>query len=191
MNYLQAFARPALLALFWFAMIGAAPQPAAYTFHAEVAGVLHRFPWLHFHLSGEGEYVRGDRYVLRFTKVPSFAAGRVHDLDLAIVDQSMWANNFIVRIAGEQPGTTIYALQALHDPNFTGARVVVSAERGLQCVDEQFRDGSTIHMTVTTADVGGYALPSSIEVRLDAPGLAIAATAKFSSYSFAAPSDSR
>ena len=80
-----------------------------YTFHMNVALAMHHFPWLHFHISGIGQNVRGRRYIVRFTKMPFFARG-FHTIDLSALDPSMWKSRYNVRLVARRGSMTMFSL---------------------------------------------------------------------------------
>ncbi len=155
-----------------------------YTFHADVAVAMHHFPWLHFHLAGDGLYQRGDRYGLHFTQMPRFAS-QIHDIDLSMLDPSLWPKDYRYVVAGSDGADTIFNLQALRDPTLAKAQVALN-DQGADWVDATYTDGMHIHMNVSSSDAGGYLLPSKLGVTIDYPHMPLSANATFSSYQFAA-----
>lgn len=144
---------------------------------------MHHFPWLHFRLIGDGLYQRGDRYIVHFTQMPRFAS-QIHDIDLSMLDPSLWPKNYRYAAAGSEDAGTIFNLKALHDPMLAKAQVALN-ERGADWVDATYTDGMHIHMNVSSADAGGYLLPSTLDVTIDYPHMPLSATATFGGYQFA------
>ncbi|MBV8331563.1 MAG: hypothetical protein JO192_02410 [Candidatus Eremiobacteraeota bacterium] len=155
----------------------------SFTFHADVAVAMHHFPWLHFHLLGDGTYDRGDRYFVHFTKMPFFA-GQVRDIDLSMLDPALWPKNYAYTAMGFDGPDAVFSLQALDDPTLTKAQVGLS-NRGADWVDTTYSDGTHIHMILTVGPTGAYVLPTKMDVTIDRPHMPLSATATFTDYSFA------
>ncbi len=152
----------------------------SFTFHANVAMAMRHFPWLHFHVQGTGDYLRGDHYVLRLANLP-FSSG-THQIDLSMIDTGMWAHRYRYREIGEHDGDTLFALQSLHDSSLKSATVAVSPSSGPHWVDAAYADGTHIHMTVGTGDVQGFLLPATLDADVDRPHMPLSAAATFNDY---------
>jgi len=153
-----------------------------FTFHADVGVKMHHFPWLHFHLSGDGTYKKGNRYWVHFTQMPFFAK-QVHDIDLSMLDPTLWPKNYAYEAAGIQGDDAVFDLQALHDPNLEKAQVALNGQ-GADWVDATYKDGMHIHMTVTPGQTGAYLLPQKMDISVDYPHMPLSASADFTGYSF-------
>jgi hypothetical protein len=153
-----------------------------FTFHADVAVKMHHFPWLRFHLSGDGTYERGNRYWVHFTQMPFFAK-QVHDIDLSMLDPTLWPKNYTYTAVGIDGDDAVFALQALHDPNLAKAQVALN-DQGADWVDATYNDGMHIHMTVKPAQTGAYLLPVKMDVSIDYPHMPLSANADFTNYQF-------
>jgi hypothetical protein len=153
-----------------------------FTFHADVAVRMHHFPWLRFHLTGDGTYKKGDRYWVHFTQMPFFAK-QVHDIDLSMLDPTLWPKNYTYDAAGIDGADAIFDLQALHDPNLDKAQVALNGQ-GADWVDATYKDGMHIHMTVIPGQAGAYLLPTKMDVSIDYPHMPLSASADFSGYQF-------
>lgn len=154
-----------------------------FTFHADVAVKMHHFPWLGFHLSGDGTYVRGDRYWVHFTQMPFFAK-QVHDIDLSMIDPTLWPKNYVYTAMGFQGPDAVFSLQPLHDPTLSKAQVGLN-DQGADWVDTTYTDGMHIHMVLTDAPAGSYVLPTKMDVSIDYPHMPLSAKADFTNYTFA------
>lgn len=153
-----------------------------FTFHADVGVKMHHFPWLRFHLSGDGKYEKGQRYWVHFTQMPFFAK-QVHDIDLSMLDPTLWPKNYRYTPMGIDGDDAIFALTALHDPNLVKAQVALNAQ-GTDWVDSTYKDGMHIHMTVTPGQTGAYLLPQKMDVSIDYPHMPLSASADFTAYQF-------
>jgi hypothetical protein len=152
-----------------------------FTFHADVAVAMHHFPWLHFHLIGDGQYRRHGRYVVHFTQMPFFAKN-VHDIDLSLLNPALWRKEYVVSERGISGQDTVFDLQARHDPSLKSAEVALN-ENGPDWVDATYADGTHIHMTVTATE-SGFLLPTKLDCAIDVPHMPLSATADFTDYRF-------
>jgi hypothetical protein len=164
------------------------PSLDAYSFHLDAAMAMKHFPWLHFHIAGEGQYVRGERYVVTFTQLPFFARS-VKQVDLSPLDPSMWSKQFIVTVAARSDGITTFLLRKrerdVRDPNpLIEALVTLDAQHATRDVVLRYSTGQ-IHLILTPAETQGYRLPAAFSADIDMPGEALTAQAKFSDYSIA------
>lgn len=161
------------------------PSLTAYSFHFDAAMAMKHFPWLHFHLAGDGEYIRGERYVVDFTQTPFFARN-VKQVDLSPLDPSMWAKQYSVSIAAQSDGTTTFCLHKLHpDPQdqhpLVDALVTLDAQHATRDVVLHYSDGQ-IHLVLSPAETQGYRLPASFTADINMPGENLTAQANFSDY---------
>jgi hypothetical protein len=159
----------------------------SFTFRANVAMAMRHFPWLHFHVSGTGDYKRGDHYVLRLTSGLPFSSA-MHEIDLSMIDPGMWSSRYRYEVTGQRGADTLFALQALHDSSLTSATVALTPWGGADWVDSKYADGTHVHMTVNSNDVGGFLLPSTLTADVDRPRMPLSADAKFSDYVVSATS---
>lgn len=153
-----------------------------FTFHADVAVRMHHFPWMHFHLSGDGTYKKGNRYWVHFTQMPFFAK-QVHDIDLSMLDPTLWPKNYAYEASGIDGDDAIFNLQALHDPTLEKAQVALN-NQGADWVDATYNDGMHIHMSVKPGQSGAYLLPQTMDVSIDYPHMPLSASADFTGYQF-------
>jgi hypothetical protein len=165
------------------------PSLDAYSFHLDAAMAMKHFPWLHFHIAGTGQYVRGERYVVNFTELPWFARS-VKQVDLSPLDPSMWSKRYIVSVVTQNDDTTTFLLQPrqsdmqdTQDPHpLVAALVTLDAQQSTRDVVLRYADGQ-IHLVLTPAQTQGYRLPASFTADIDMPGEALTAQAEFSDYS--------
>jgi hypothetical protein len=159
---------------------------AAYTFHMNVALAMHHFPWLHFHISGTGQNVRGRRYVVRFTKMPFFARG-LHTIDLSALDPSMWQSRYTVRLVTRRGSMTMFSLL----PRGTGkerqnqlrvAYVTLDANYATRSVALYYLNGGSITLDLSPGSTSGYWLPATVVAQIDMPGEVLSAHATLTDY---------
>jgi hypothetical protein len=164
------------------------PSLDAYSFRLDAAMAMKHFPWLHFHMAGTGQYVRGERYVVNFTQLPFFARN-VQQVDLSPLDPSMWSKRYIVNVTLRTESTTTFLLQPrepdTRDANpLLEALVTLDAQQATRDVVLLYNNGQ-IHLILTPAETDGYRLPASFTADIDMPGEALTAQAKFSDYTIA------
>jgi hypothetical protein len=162
------------------------PSLTAYTFHMTVAMAMRHFPWLHFHIDGDGQYVRGQDYVVHFSKMPFFAKG-INKIDLSALDPSMWQKDYFVSVAARDAGTTTFALRPRKtDPNdkdpLVQAYVTLDANNATRDVVMHYTDGGDIHLSLTPGEAHGYRLPASGDAEINTAGQALSAHADFTDY---------
>ena len=155
-----------------------------YTFQMDVAMVMRHFPWLHFHMKGDGIYERGSRYEVHFSSMPWFASKVSHNVDLSMIDPSMWPKHYRYYEIAEQGGDTVFALQALTDNSLKAATVALNSTSGAHWVDANYSDGTHIHMNVNSNDLSGFLLPETLTATVDYPHMPLSADADFTQYSF-------
>ncbi|MEO6834607.1 MAG: hypothetical protein ABI231_01695 [Candidatus Tumulicola sp.] len=158
----------------------------SYTFQMDIAMAMRHFPWLHFRMQGLGDYRRGDRYVVHLTNAPPFAS-KVHDIDLSMIDPSMWPSHYRYEQIGIQDGDTLFALQGLQDASLKSATVALNPVSGAHWADATYSDGMHVHMIVSSNDVDGFLLPASLTAEVDYPHMPLSADASFTNYSITAP----
>lgn len=145
------------------------------------------FPWLRFHIDGTGEYVRGQRYDVRFTRMPFFARSAPKSIDLSALDPTMWRKQFFVHLAQLQGDTKVFDLRERKiDPNegnpLEGAQVTLDSNDATRDVVLNYKNGQ-IELSVDPTETQGYRLPTSSDVNIRMPGQALTAHADFSNYS--------
>ncbi len=155
-----------------------------YTFHMSVAMAMKHFPWLHFSMNGDGVYQRDQRYVVHFTSGPPFAS-KPPDVDLSLIDPTMWPGRYQYAETGEQNGDTIFSLESLDDPSLKSATVAMSPTDGAKWVDATYADGMHVHMIVNSNSQFGYLLPSTMQAEVDYPHMPLSAKVQFSGYALA------
>jgi|GEM_PF-5421383 len=160
-------------------------SPAAYTFHMNATIVMRVFPWLHFRIGGDGQYVRGKTYVVHFTRMPFFAKG-FQQIDLSPLEPSMWPKRYFVSIADSHDGMTMFALRPRKsDPQnrnqLAEAFVTLDATQATRSVDLRYTDGE-IQINLTPGETQGYHLPAIIDANINMPGEVLAAHGEFTDY---------
>jgi hypothetical protein len=158
-----------------------------YTFHMDITMHMRHFPWLSFAMAGDGQYQRGDKYDVHFTSGPSFVTSKMHDIDLSLIDPTMWPQKYRYVEAGELNGDTVFSLEPIDDNSLKTATVGLNSTDGARWVDVTYSDGTHIHMTINTCDREGYLLPQSLSATVDYPHMPLTADAQFSAYSVSRP----
>lgn len=156
----------------------------SYTFQMDVAMAMRHFPWLHFHLKGDGIYERGIRYEVHFTGMPGFASHMPQNVDLSMIDPNMWPNRYLYYEIAQQEGDTIFALQALGDEarSVKAATVALNPISGARWVDANYSDGTHIHMDVSSNYLNGFLLPETLTANVDYPHMPLSANVDFTQY---------
>ncbi len=171
-----------------FGLCAAAPAgavPPKYSFHMSVVMAMRHFPWLHFHMTGDGEYVAGQSYQVHFTSAPWFFPPQRHDVDLSMLDPAMWPGRFITtEIDRGRNGERLVLLHAVADPTLRDATVTLGPFGRTRVLDINYTDGAHIEMNVAWSTIEGFVLPSNLTATIDEPHLALSANADFNDYRF-------
>ena len=160
----------------------------SYTFQVSINMAMRHFPWLRFKMEGVGDYLRGDHYLVHLTKKPGFAS-KMKDIDLSMIDPTMWPKRYRYEKSGEQDGDTLFALQSTQKPNsLQAATVALNPALGAQWVDVTYTDGTHIHMNVTSDTIFGFLLPTTLTADVNYPHMSpLSADASFSNYAITDP----
>jgi hypothetical protein len=156
---------------------------AASTFTVRATMRMRHFPWLRFHLSGTGQFVRGERYEVSFTRVPFFAKAFSH-VDLSSLSPRMWRNRYVVRLRGYDGSNAVYALRDPADTSLRVALVTVNRDSGISQVDLQYTNGSDVQLAVSTNRTDGYLVPAKIYGTVNTPLESLDVAATFGDYAF-------
>lgn len=155
-----------------------------YTFHMSVAVAMKHFPWLHFHMDGDGLYRPGDRYKVHFTSGPPMMPQGARDIDLSMLDPSMWPGRYRYEAVGQdRNGDTIFSLEDASSTQLQKGTVALDPLTGTRWVDATYQDGTHIHMDVTCDNALGFIVPESLKATVDYPHMPVVADATFSDYS--------
>lgn len=160
----------------------------SYTFALNIDMAMRTFPWLHFKMEGVGDYRRGERYVVHITQKPSFAS-KMREIDLSMIDPTMWPRHFRYWRTGEKNGDTIFLLEGLKKQSpLKSANVALNPVTGAHWVDATYSDGMHVHMNVTSNQVFGFLLPTQLDANVEYPHMfPLRADASFSNYSITEP----
>ena len=161
------------------------PGLNAYTFRMSVAMAMRHFPWLRFHLSGPGQYVRGQVYTVHLDHMPFFATN-FSTVDLSPLDPNMWQKQYAVRVIDRRPESTTFGLRPKRtDPQdgnpLIQTLVTLDDRYSTRAVTMQYLHG-TIQLNIRLAETSGYRLPAGGDVNIDMPGEVLTAHATFTEY---------
>jgi hypothetical protein len=155
-----------------------------YTFHMDVAMAMRHFPWLHFKMQGTGSYEPGVSYAVHFTSVPWFVPKQQNDIDLSMLDPTLWPRHFTFQETGQLDGETSFDLRPIDNPSLEDARVTVGSRGRTRHVAMTYKDGTHVTMDVSVSDFGGFLLPATLTADIDRPHLPLSANAAFKDYAF-------
>jgi hypothetical protein len=172
------------------ALAGTREPPPNYTFRLDVAMAMRHFPWLHFHMEGDGTYQPGVSYAVHFTSLPWFAPKSHSDFDLSMMDPLMWPKRYLFQQTGQRDGDTTFELHAIGDPGLRGATVTLGPGGLAREVQAAYSDGTTIDTQVSNSNVNGFLLPVAMKADINEPHLALSAHADFKDYAFNSTAES-
>lgn len=160
----------------------------SYTFALNINMAMRTFPWLHFKMEGVGDYRRGDHYLVHITKKPRFAS-KMREIDLSMIDPTMWPGHYRYWRTGERDGDTIFLLEGLNKKSLLkSATVALNPASGAHSVDATYTDGMHVHMNVTSNQVFGFLLPTQLNADVEYPHMfPLSADASFSNYNITQP----
>ena len=165
---------------------GREAQPSAppYTFHMDVRMAMRHFPWLHFHMQGAGAYEPGQSYKVHFTSVPWFFPKQQNDIDLSMLDPTLWPGHYTFAQTGQRDGQTSFDLHPIDDASLESATVEVGPRGRTRHVVMNYKDGTHITIDVAVSEFDGYLLPATLTADIDKPHMPLSAHADFSNYDF-------
>ena len=155
-----------------------------YTFHMDVAMTMRHFPWLHFKMQGTGSYEPGQSYAVHFTTLPWFVPKQQSDIDLSVLDPTLWPRHFTFQPTGQTNGETSFDLRPIDDPSLEDARVTVGPRGRTRHVAITYKDGTHITMDVSVSEFDGFLLPATLTADIDKPHMPLSASAAFKDYEF-------
>jgi hypothetical protein len=163
----------------------AAPTAPPYTFHMDVAMTMRHFPWLHFKMQGTGAYEPGVSYAVHFTSAPWFVPKPQSDIDLSMLDPTLWPRHFTFVETGRHDDETSFDLRPIDDASLEDANVVVGPKGRARHVEMRYKDGTHIKMDVGLSEFDGFLLPATLTADIDKPHMPLSANAAFKDYQFA------
>lgn len=163
----------------------AQPSAPPYTFHMDVHMAMRHFPWLRFHMAGTGSYEPGQSYGVHFTSVPWFFPKQHNDIDLSMLDPTLWPRHFTFAETGQRDGQTLFDLHPINDASLSDARVAVGPRGRTRHVEMTYADGTQITLDVKVSDVDGFLLPQTLTADINKPHMPLSADADFKDYDFA------
>jgi hypothetical protein len=152
----------------------------SYTFQIHVDFALKTFPYLKFHLDGDGSFVRPNLLSIHFRKVPWFAKG-FESVSLDPLEPSTWNKTYDFT----QEQTVGDRLHLEMKDRTDGHLKDVSAELdadGLRRVQWNYLNGGWIAVEVNPIHVDGFPLPQSENAEIRVPGYHVEAHATFENY---------
>jgi hypothetical protein len=150
-----------------------------YTFHVDVAMSMRHFPWLHFHLTGDGQYNRcREHYTVHLIGMPFFAK-KIHDIDLSVIDPTLWPKRYKYHVIGVRGDDTLFDVSGggLHDTT-----VALNPRSGVDWADVTYSDGTHIHLGISSSDVNGYLLPETLDANVKYSNIPLTARATVTDY---------
>jgi hypothetical protein len=162
----------------------AASSVPPYTFEMDVAMAMRHFPWMHFRMEGEGSYEPGESYTVHLTSMPWFMPKQHNDIDLSMLDPTLWPRHFSFQETGQLDGQTFFDLRPIDDPSLEDATVTVGPSGQTRHVAMAYKDGTHITMDVSDSAFGGFVLPATLRADIDKPHMPLSANAAFKDYAF-------
>jgi hypothetical protein len=152
----------------------------SYTFQIHVDFKLKTFPYLGFHLDGDGSFVKPDLLSIHFRRVPWFGKG-FENISLDPLQPQKWKETYDftdVQRVGDRLHLQMKDRTAGHIKN-------VDAELdldGLRRVQWNYLNGGWIAVEVNPVRVEGFPLPKTESADIRLPGYHVEAHATFEDY---------
>ncbi|MGB8266887.1 MAG: hypothetical protein WCE44_11220 [Candidatus Velthaea sp.] len=152
----------------------------SYTFQIHVDFALKTFPYIRFHLDGDGSFVKPDLLSIHFRHVPWFGKG-FENISLDPLEPSTWKETYDftgVQRIGDR-------LHLEMKDRTTGHLKNVNAELdedGLRRVQWNYLNGGWIAVEVNPVHVDGFPLPKTENAEIKLPGYHVEAHATFEDY---------
>jgi hypothetical protein len=152
----------------------------SYTFQIHVDFALKSFPYLKFHLDGDGSFVRPNLLSIHFRKVPWFGKG-FENVSLDPLEPQTWNKTYDF-LDEEKIGDRLH----LEMKDRIGGHLKdIDAELdadGLRRVQWNYLNGGWIAVEVNPIHVDGFPLPQSENAEIKVPGYHVEARATFENY---------
>lgn len=159
----------------------------SFDMHADVT--MHTFPWLKFHISGDGRHEANGDLLLHLNGMPWFAKA-YQDVNLAsVLEPTTWASQYTVASAQRRGSQVTLVLHDRHKTKLTDVRATVDDTAGVQELEWNYSYGGRIRLSVQSAVVAGYTLPAAMSVSAEMPQYAATARAAFTNYSVIGSAD--
>jgi hypothetical protein len=188
--------RGAAAVLAAFALLAAAPPDEAarifaqtgdrtagvrsYTFNVHVDFALKTFPYLAFHLDGEGKYERPDLYSVTFKHVPWFVKG-FNSIKMDAMEPVTWSKTYDVVDLQHDGSRALIEMKDKTDGHVKGVHAEIDDD-GLRKVQWSYVNGGVISVEVNPTHVDGIPLPETESADIQVPGYHITAHATFEGY---------
>lgn len=162
---------------------GTAERTAAvkyYTFNLHVDFALRTFPFLAFHVDGQGKWVRPNLYSVSFRHVPWFARG-FENVKMDPLEPSTWDNGYDFLSVTRQGDRHNFEMRDKVAGHIKGVHAELDND-GLRVVQWKYLNGGTITVEIDPVIVDGVPVPGTERADIRLPGYHVAATAKFADY---------
>ncbi|HEY8312610.1 MAG TPA: hypothetical protein VIG51_00430 [Candidatus Baltobacteraceae bacterium] len=150
-----------------------------YTFDARVSIVMHRFPWLRFHLDGHGKYERDGSYRIQFESVPFWAKGFDH-FDMTSLDPRSWPKQYAISETQHSGDSLLVTMHERRKSNLKNVAATIDAD-GVRRIVWSYDSGGYVQLNVTPSS-SAFILPAAEDAQIAVPVMNATAHAEFSNY---------
>ncbi|MGH8163414.1 MAG: hypothetical protein ACREP1_03665 [Rhodanobacteraceae bacterium] len=150
-----------------------------YTFDARVSVVMHRFPWLRFHLDGHGKYDRDGSSRIQFDSVPFWAKG-FDRFDMSSLDPRSWPKQYAISETQRSGDALVVTMHERRKSNVRDVAATIDAD-GVRRITWSYASGGYVQLNVTPS-ASAYILPAEEDARIVVPVMDATAHAEFSNY---------
>jgi len=161
----------------------------SYTFNVHVDFALRTFPYIAFHLDGEGKFVRPNLYSVYFKHVPWFVKG-FNSVKMDAMEPVTWPQTYDVVDLQHDGGRAIVDMKDKTDGHVRGVHAELDDD-GLRKVTWSYVNGGVISVEVNPTHVSGIPLPETENADIQVPGYHITAHASFDGYHVTTDTDAQ
>jgi hypothetical protein len=161
----------------------------SYTFNVHVDFALKTFPYVAFHLEGEGKYERPNLYSVYFKHVPWFVKG-FNAVKMDAMEPVTWPKTYDVVDVEHAGSRALIEMKDKTDGHVKGVHAEIDDD-GLREVQWSYVNGGVITVHVNPMHVNGIPLPQTESADIQVPGYRIAAHASFDDYHVTTDADAQ
>lgn len=152
----------------------------SYTFQIHVDFALKTFPYLKFHLDGDGSFVKPDLLSIHFKHVPWFGKG-FENVSLDPLEPATWKESYDFTGVQKVGDRLHLEMKDRTDGHLKNINAELDGD-GLRRVQWNYINGGWIAVAVNPVHVDGFPLPQTEDAEIKVPGYHVEAHATFEDY---------
>jgi hypothetical protein len=152
----------------------------SYTFRIHVDFKLKTFPYIGFHLDGDGKFVKPDLLSIHFRHMPWFGKG-FENISLDPLEPQKWKETYDFTDV-QKVGDRFHLLMTDRTKGHLKNIAAEIDDDGLRRVQWNYLNGGWIAVEVNPIHVDGFPLPKTENAEIKVPGYHVEAHATFEDY---------